>query len=132
MLFTNITSSLGILFILKMARILCLFNGSKKKDTMIQSLITEGQLKWSDDFMFIASTYEKELIHIACKYAAQTNLIISIGGDGTLNEIINGLLLSGQKDLPPIAIVPFGTGNDFFQSARLSEFETSSCLDACT
>lgn len=39
--------------------------------------------------------------------------IIVVGGDGTVHEATNGLLRSGVADLPAIAVVPEGTGNDF-------------------
>ncbi len=39
--------------------------------------------------------------------------IISVGGDGTLNEIVNGVMLSGKSDEVNIGILPEGGGNDF-------------------
>jgi len=42
-------------------------------------------------------------------------LVVAVGGDGTLNEIANGLLaLSGDR--PELAVIPFGTGMDFARS----------------
>ncbi|GAB4495990.1 MAG: diacylglycerol kinase family lipid kinase [Anaerolineales bacterium] len=39
--------------------------------------------------------------------------IISAGGDGTLNEVINGMLAAaGDAALPPVGILPIGTAND--------------------
>ena len=35
------------------------------------------------------------------------------GGDGTLNEVMNGLASAGALDRVVVGIVPFGTGNDF-------------------
>ena len=40
--------------------------------------------------------------------------ILVIGGDGTLNEVVNGLM-KANKTLP-ISIIPTGTGNDFIKS----------------
>jgi len=40
--------------------------------------------------------------------------ILAVGGDGTIHEVANGLLGSGV-DPPPMAVVPVGTGNDFFR-----------------
>jgi len=37
------------------------------------------------------------------------DVIVSIGGDGTLNEIVQGAIFSGK----PIAVIPAGSGNDF-------------------
>lgn len=49
--------------------------------------------------------------------ASNTDLILISGGDGTLNECINGL---GKKNLDlPIGILPFGTANDFAYSAGI-------------
>lgn len=48
---------------------------------------------------------------------SNTDLILISGGDGTLNECINGL---AQKQLNiPIAILPLGTANDFAYSAHI-------------
>ncbi len=41
-----------------------------------------------------------------------SRLIIIAGGDGTINEVFNGLLASGVSDfLPPVALLPLGTTN---------------------
>ncbi len=43
-------------------------------------------------------------------------LVIAAGGDGTVHEIINGLMqLPGEKR-PRLGVVPLGTGNDFAHS----------------
>ena len=42
-------------------------------------------------------------------------LVVAVGGDGTLNEVANGLLaLPGER--PELAVIPFGTGMDFARS----------------
>lgn len=38
--------------------------------------------------------------------------VIAVGGDGTLNEVINGVL-SHPHHVPCIALLPYGSGNDF-------------------
>ncbi|MFC1575721.1 diacylglycerol/lipid kinase family protein [Gemmatimonadota bacterium] len=40
--------------------------------------------------------------------------ILAVGGDGTVHEIANGLLAATGSP-PPMAVVPVGTGNDFFR-----------------
>lgn len=42
----------------------------------------------------------------------KSSYIISAGGDGTLNEVANGVMLSGNKDVK-VGLLPHGTGNDF-------------------
>ena len=46
--------------------------------------------------------------------------VIAIGGDGTVHEVINGLMNSGMKELPSVGIVPVGSGNDFAFSLGIS------------
>lgn len=40
-------------------------------------------------------------------------VILSAGGDGTLHQVVNGVLDSKLNKLPTIGIVPLGSGNDF-------------------
>ncbi len=55
--------------------------------------------------------------------ATQQNFdcILSAGGDGTLNQVINGMLASNSLGLPGLAILPLGSGNDFAGSCGLKE-----------
>jgi len=48
-----------------------------------------------------------------------TARIAVVGGDGTIHEVANGLL-NGDAPPPPIAVVPVGTGNDFFRMVGAS------------
>jgi diacylglycerol kinase (ATP) len=42
-----------------------------------------------------------------------------VGGDGTLNEVANGLLALPADDRPELAVIPFGTGMDFARSHEI-------------
>lgn len=44
--------------------------------------------------------------------------IVAVGGDGTLNEIVNGL----YPDIPPIRLISAGTGNDFAKALDPVDF----------
>ena len=49
---------------------------------------------------------------LSAQAAAQgAALIVAAGGDGTIHDVANGLLSSGQPI--PLAVIPLGTGNDF-------------------
>ncbi len=39
------------------------------------------------------------------------DLLITLGGDGTINEAVNGMLNSGRQDLPMLAAIPGGSAN---------------------
>ncbi|MDR7481345.1 MAG: diacylglycerol kinase family lipid kinase [Armatimonadota bacterium] len=43
--------------------------------------------------------------------AARADLILAVGGDGTVHEVVNGVLAAGGQ--VPVGIVPVGTGCDF-------------------
>ena len=47
--------------------------------------------------------------------------IFVAGGDGTLNEVVNGLLKADALGKVPIGLLPLGTGNDFARMLNLSE-----------
>jgi diacylglycerol kinase (ATP) len=44
------------------------------------------------------------------------NLVVAVGGDGTVHEVINGLMQVPERDRPKLGIVPVGSGNDFAHS----------------
>ncbi|MCX6150199.1 MAG: diacylglycerol kinase family lipid kinase [Ignavibacteriales bacterium] len=51
------------------------------------------------------------------------NIIVSVGGDGTLNEIINGL--NGNSHIK-LGILPYGSGNDFAKALGIkNNFENN-------
>ncbi|MBM4465853.1 MAG: diacylglycerol kinase family lipid kinase [Chloroflexi bacterium] len=47
-------------------------------------------------------------------------IIVAVGGDGTVNEVLNGLVMEGAVD-PEVAlgIIPWGTGADFSRTAGI-------------
>lgn len=51
--------------------------------------------------------------------------IAAVGGDGTLHEVINGMLRRTDKKKLPILLVPNGTGNDLCGSILVDEIKTS-------
>lgn len=38
---------------------------------------------------------------------------MAVGGDGTLHEVVNGLMRRSDKKKIPMGFIPAGTGNDF-------------------
>jgi diacylglycerol kinase (ATP) len=50
--------------------------------------------------------------------AASPSMIVAVGGDGTIHEVINGMMGAGGA-LPPLGIVSSGSGEGFALSASL-------------
>ena len=55
---------------------------------------------------------------IARAYGAQADLVVCAGGDGTLNEVLTGLIEAGCQT--PVGYIPCGSTNDFASSLHLS------------
>src|SRR6266571_2914519 len=56
-----------------------------------------------------------ELTHDAVEGGA--TLLVVVGGDGTVHEVVNGLLSSTTREVD-LAVLPRGTGKDFVRSLR--------------
>lgn len=52
---------------------------------------------------------------LAARYCAEhlVDTILVLGGDGVINEVVNGIMTLPPKKRPTIAVIPFGSGNDF-------------------
>lgn len=58
------------------------------------------------------------------------DLVIAAGGDGTINEVVNGL---GEQDYRPVlGIIPVGTTNDFARALGLPRDDILACVDVIT
>ncbi|NMB95836.1 MAG: diacylglycerol kinase family lipid kinase, partial [Clostridiaceae bacterium] len=80
--------------------------------------------KRKNDIYFIETTEKPgHAIELVKSYVKRdTYRIYSIGGDGTLNEVLNGMAESDSS----LAIVPAGSGNDFVKSLEsYSTFDTT-------
>jgi diacylglycerol kinase (ATP) len=49
------------------------------------------------------------------------DVVIAVGGDGTVNEVVNGLMRLRElgRPVPELAVVPRGTGRDFVRTFRI-------------
>ena len=45
--------------------------------------------------------------------ASGFDVLIAMGGDGTVHEILNGLMLHPAETRPALAVIPTGSGNDY-------------------
>lgn len=68
------------------------------------------------------TTHPEHAIELAQKAAEEGyDIVAAVGGDGTVNEVINGLMRAGDdaEGRPALAVIPVGRGNDFAYGANL-------------
>jgi diacylglycerol kinase (ATP) len=53
--------------------------------------------------------------------------LVAVGGDGTVNEVANGILHSQNAAATALGVVSTGTGSDFARSAGLARDYTTAC-----
>lgn len=53
------------------------------------------------------------------KHDSASSTLVIFGGDGSLNEAVNGQLATGVAKIAPIAYIPAGSGNDFARANHL-------------
>lgn len=95
-------------------------NGRAKK---VLEQTTSLLINQNVNFDLQISNYAGEAIRLAQHYDNQHHLpneiLLVIGGDGSLNEVLNGIKRSDNPSTP-IAYLPAGTGNDFARAADLT------------
>jgi YegS/Rv2252/BmrU family lipid kinase len=72
--------------------------------------ITEqhGNVDWS------GTVYPGHAIDLAKQAGEQGyDMVIAMGGDGTVHEVVNGLMMIPEERRPVLGVVPVGSGNDF-------------------
>lgn len=70
---------------------------------------------WKLNYTLAVTKAPKEATNLAREAAKKYEVVVAIGGDGTINEVVNGLV--GSK--ATMGIVPVGAGNDFSKALGL-------------
>lgn len=64
--------------------------------------------------------YPTHATELALEAAQQGfDVVVAIGGDGTVHEVVNGLMQVSSDERPMLAAVPIGNGNDFCSNAGI-------------
>ncbi|MFH9860287.1 diacylglycerol/lipid kinase family protein [Streptomyces sp. NPDC017202] len=90
---------------------------ARTRDVLIHALASEMKLE------AVTTEYRGHARDLG-RQAAQSDdidMVVALGGDGTINEVVNGLLHAGPdpENLPGIAVVPGGSTNVFARALGL-------------
>ncbi len=99
-------------------------NGTARKWPHIQSLLKNTGLRFEYD-VTEAPGQARELAAIAVRKGYE--MVVAVGGDGTINEVVNGLHDTGSASDAALGIISTGTGSDFIRTLGLSPNYSEAC-----
>jgi diacylglycerol kinase family enzyme len=77
-----------------------------------------GLFEEFDHVHWAPTKYPNHAAEIAARAADEGfTTVVALGGDGTVHEVINGLMRIEPERRPALAVIPIGSGNDFAGSA---------------
>jgi diacylglycerol kinase (ATP) len=107
---------------------LILLNGiARKKKKFFSEILPALQKKF--EITVMETSYAGHASQLAAEALNQNyDCILAAGGDGTLHQVINGILsVSTTQTIPSLGLIPLGSGNDFAATCGLS-FNVSSTV----
>ena len=103
---------------MKQLLVVFIINGTKRFTSINKSTIhlcENHPLLTVEKYTTLSKGHAKQL---AIDHAHRADILVSVGGDGTFNELINGWFANPHAK-SVVAVLPNGTGNDFYRSAKL-------------
>ena len=95
-----------------------------KKWPQIMGLLKSTGLRFEHD-LTEAPGHAIELAKSAAKKGYE--LVVSVGGDGTINEIVNGLYDAGSIGDVMLGIISTGSGNDYIRTVGVPRHHKEAC-----
>jgi diacylglycerol kinase (ATP) len=91
--------------------------------------IRQGMQAANLDYELIVTDHPAQGFDVAQQAALEGwPVVVAAGGDGTINEVVNGLLQSRGGDVgPSLSIFPLGTANDLADELKLSRDINVAC-----
>ncbi|MEQ9402146.1 MAG: diacylglycerol kinase family lipid kinase [Cyclobacteriaceae bacterium] len=101
------------------------FAGGKRKEKLVRNFAEYAEARETDFVVYDTQKSGNATRLISEELDSSYTDLIIIGGDGTINEAINGL----KQDIP-VSVIPAGTGNDFIKNISIGKnqqqhFETA-------
>jgi diacylglycerol kinase (ATP) len=92
-------------------------NFQKKAESIVEQLLSDKTFSKAE---IIKTAKEDDAYHAALNFKdSEVDLVIAVGGDGTINEVLNGLL--NGRHMATLAILPAGTTNDFANFMKMPQ-----------
>jgi diacylglycerol kinase family enzyme len=99
---------------------------ARQRDVLVHALAADAKLEVEE------TANRGHAAALACRAMRdRVDVVVALGGDGTVNEVVNGLLTDGvHPDLPALGVVPGGSTNVFARALGLPNdpFEATSVL----
>lgn len=88
---------------------------ARERDVLAHAIGSEAELE------IVETANRGHAAALACRAMRDgTDVVVALGGDGTVNEVVNGLLTDGVHDhVPALGIVPAGSTNVFARALGL-------------
>ena len=110
-------------------KVVFILNGSKKISNAAKITIDKANDQASLNCFIVKTESEKHAIDLGKEYADKgVDFIIAVGGDGTCNEVVNGIQKSTNREKVIFGIIPNGSGNDFHR--MLGRFSPENFISA--
>lgn len=85
----------------------------KNKTNDVYKKVETVATKMGYDYIIEVNSLMESTEDILKRYKEGKNIIIAIGGDGTINRVLNSIV--GTDNI--LGFIPYGTGNDFYKAA---------------
>ena len=92
--------------------------GNARGESVIAPCVTALSERGWETTVF-TTTCRSDATRIASEYGADAKLLICSGGDGTMNEVIRGLMMLDKEKRPTVGYIALGSTNDFAVALRL-------------
>lgn len=118
----------------------------RKQNLMLVINPTAGKNRARDNLFMLINYFFTHNYHVtvfptqakgdACRYVAEYapeyDALVCVGGDGTLNEAVTGLMFCKLEERPRLGYIPAGTTNDFANTLGISSEMEQSARQFCT
>lgn len=89
---------------------------AQRKWPLVQAAADRLQM----DYEVVFTGAPGEGVFLAKEGVAQGfDALVAVGGDGTINEVVRGIIESGAKGKTILGIIPCGTGNDLVRTLKI-------------